>query len=143
MNSHLRAGIEKENLYVVGQWWSVVTDNNKTIEAKNTANDTKVLLMVKRTTSVKAALKTITTYNSTLLGNLFNLFMYGISVDGQLLIILVLVQSHSLIKYHFSFWISSKQSSSIFNYWKFHCRQKILLNFWNKNNIYFLKSRSG
>ena len=61
---------------------------------KNTANDTKVLLREKRTKGVKEALKTITTYNSTLLGNLFYLFMYGISVDGQLLILLV--QSHSL-----------------------------------------------
>ena len=62
---------------------------------KNTANDTKVLLREKRTKGVKEALKTITTYNSALLGNLFNLFMYGISVDGQLLIFLALVQSHS------------------------------------------------
>ena len=121
MNLHIHSEIEKENLYVVGQWWSAVTDNNKTIEVKNTANDTKVLLREKRTKGVNEALKTITTYNSALLGNsLTYLCTASVWMDNFLSFLF------NLTHYHFSFWISSKQSSSIFNYWKFHCRQKIL-----------------
>ena len=56
----------------------MVTNNNKRLEAKNTANDMKVV----RKKRINAAFKTITTYNFTFLQLLY-LFMNGIGVHGH------------------------------------------------------------